>query len=82
MSSGKDYNRYVKWVRCIVAIVICLTVITVVVLSAKSRINGNKNSEPTTEYSENSVIPEEECLIRMLYHMTDRGELYRAGAIR
>ncbi len=60
MSSGKDYNRYVKWVRCIVAIVICLTVITVVVLSAKSRINGNKNSEPTTEYSENSVIPEED----------------------
>lgn len=61
MNSGKDYNRYVRHIRGIVITVVCFTIVTVIVLAGKSRINGykyNEQEEQTTEYSEGDSIPE------------------------
>ncbi len=62
MKSEKNYNRYVKCIRIIVTAVVVLTAVSVIVMAGKSRIDGYRNSERTTEYSdsESSIIPEED----------------------
>ena len=45
MKSVKDYNSYVKLIRAVVMVVVCFTVIYVVTLAGKSRINNYKSSE-------------------------------------
>ena len=48
MKSVKDYNSYVKLIRAVVMVVVCFTVIYVVTLAGKSRINNYKNQSRMT----------------------------------
>lgn len=59
MKSVKDYNSYVKLIRAVVMVVVCFTVIYVVTLAGKSRINNYKSSEKSKQ-DDSSVIPEED----------------------
>ena len=59
MKSVKDYNSYVKLIRAVVMVVVCFTVIYVVTLAGKSRINNYKSSEKSKQ-DDSSVIPDED----------------------